>query len=59
MEIVVLTSCRSAGEDDRNATPIRVPKHAPIVLVRKLRGDAKKTPRLITVDPAMWFIPYT
>ena len=44
---------------ERKATAINVPKVAPIVLVMKLRGDATKTPKLMTIEPSKWFIPYT
>ena len=49
----------SNADVEKKATPIKVPKVAPIVLVIKLRGDATKTPMLITIDPSKWFIPYT
>lgn len=49
----------SDADVERKATPIKVPKVAPMVLVMKLRGDATKTPTLITIDPSKWFMPYT
>ena len=42
----------SNADVERKATPIKVPKVAPIVLVMKLRGDATNTPMLMTIDPS-------
>ena len=52
MKLYRFTSCNPELVDERNATPISVPRIAPIVLVVKFKGLAINTPRFITMDPS-------
>ena len=52
MKLYRHTSCNPELVDERNATPISVPRIAPIVLVIKFKGLAINTPRFITMDPS-------